>query len=86
MSATKFSSLRIDGWRQFGHVDIALHPRLTVLTGANGAGKTSLLRIFHTHFGVNQPFLATPIQQSGGGYSYLTGLFTGTVAKIWERF
>ena len=85
MSSTKFHSLRIEGWRQFGHVDIALHPRLTVLTGANGAGKSSLLRIFHGHFGIRQPFLATPILQSGGGYSYFTGLFTDSIARAWRR-
>ena len=85
MTATKFSSLRIEGWRQFGHVDIVLHPRLTVLTGANGAGKSSLLRILHSHFGINQPFLATPVLQTDGGYSYLTGLFTDAIAKVWQR-
>ena len=82
----KFTSLRIEGWRQFGHVDIAIHPRLTVLTGANGAGKSSILKIFHSHFGINQPFLATPISQSGGGYHYKTGLFTDTIARIWQRY
>ena len=86
MTATKFSTLRIEGWRQFGHVDIALHPRLTVLTGVNGAGKTSLLRILHSHFGFQHSFLATPVLQPGGGYSYLTGLFTGTIAKMWQGF
>lgn len=86
MSSTKFRTLRIEGWRQFGRVDIALHPRLTVLTGANGAGKSSLLRLFQRHFGIDQPFLATPMRQSGGGYSYLTGLFTDTIAKAWRRF
>ena len=86
MSSTKFSSLRIEGWRQFGRVDIELHPRLTVLTGANGAGKSSLLRIFNRHFGLNQPFLGTPIHQSGGEYLYLTGLFTDRIAKMWRRF
>ena len=86
MPITKFRSLRIEGWRQFGHVDIALHPRLTVLTGANGAGKSSLLRLFQRHFGVHQPFLATPILQSDGGYSYLTGLFTDSIASAWRRF
>ncbi len=86
MSPTKFRALRIEGWRQFGRVDIALHPRLTVLTGANGAGKSSLLRVFQRHFGIDQPFLATPMRQSGGGYSYLTGLFTDTIAKAWRRF
>ena len=86
MTTTKFSSLRIEGWRQFGRVNIILHPRLTVLTGANGAGKSSLLRIFHTHFGIHQPFLATPVVESGGGYSYFTGLFTNAMAKLWRRF
>ena len=86
MSSTKFTSLRIEGWRQFGHVDITLHPRLTVLTGANGAGKSSILKIFQRHFGIHQPFLATPIRQSSGGYSYLTGLFTDTIAKFWREF
>ena len=84
MSSTKFSSLRIEGWRQFGKVDLALHPRLTVLTGANGAGKSSLLRVFHGHFGIHQPFLATPTRQSGGGYSYWTGLFGEALAKLWK--
>ena len=84
MPSTKFSSLRIEGWRQFGRVDIEIHPRLTVLTGANGAGKSSLLRIFNGHFGINQHFLGTPISLSGGGYVYLTGLFTDRIAKMWE--
>lgn len=80
----KFTSLRIEGWRQFGRVAIALHPRLTVLTGANGAGKSSLLKIFHRHFGIDQPFLATPVSRSGGGYRYITGLFSGPIAQVWQ--
>lgn len=86
MSSTKFRSLRIEGWRQFGRVDIELHPQLTVLTGANGAGKTSLLRIFQRHFDIDQPFLATPMRQSDGGYSYWTGLFNDAIARMWRRF
>lgn len=83
---TKFSYLKIDGWRQFGHVKIDLHPRLTILTGANGCGKSSILRIFTHHFGFARPFLATPVRNESGDYSYLTGLFTGLVAKLWRRF
>ena len=87
MSPTKFRALRIEGWRHFGRVDIALHPRLTVLTGANGAGKSSLLRIFQRHFGgINQPFLATPMRGTDGGYLYFTGIFTDTIANAWRRF
>lgn len=84
--STRFSSLLVEGWRQFGHVEIELHPRLTVLTGANGAGKSSLLRIFTRHFGWDRPFLATPIRDESGGYSYITGLFTGVVASLWRRW
>lgn len=82
---TKFHSLSVEGWRQFGRVAIELHPRLTVLTGANGAGKSSLLRIFTRHFGFDRQFLATPVRDESGGYAYLTGLFTGILAKIWRR-
>ena len=85
MPSTKFRSVKIQGWRQFGNVDIEIHPRLTVLTGANGAGKSSLLRIIHGHFGIHLPFLATPIRKSDGGYAYVTGIFTETIARIWQR-
>lgn len=81
---TKFSNLRIDGWRQFGHIDIELHPRLTILTGANGAGKSSLLRIFSRHFGYDRNFLATPVIKNGGGYTYISGVFSGIIARIWR--
>lgn len=37
--------LRVHSWRQFAEVDINLHPRLTVLVGPNGTGKSSLLSL-----------------------------------------
>lgn len=83
-SGNKFRGLRIEGWRQFGNVNLELHPRLTVLTGANGAGKSSLLRLFSRHFGFDRPFLSTPTKISGGGYAYVSGLFTGTLGKLWR--
>jgi predicted ATPase len=39
MLENAFKRLKIDGWRQFQSIDIELHPRLTIITGANGAGK-----------------------------------------------
>jgi len=73
--STRFSRLRIQGWRQFDSVDITLHDRLTVLTGANGAGKTSLLQIFSRHIGFSRPYFATPRFDSNGTFAYLTGQF-----------
>lgn len=76
-----FRTLRVEGWRQFDNVDLELHPRLTVLTGANGAGKSSLLRIFSRHFGFDRPFLATPQITVAGNYSYVSGIFE----SLWKR-
>ena len=38
----KFDELVIDDWKQFKKISIKFHPRLTILTGANGAGKTTI--------------------------------------------
>lgn len=54
------SRLQLQGWRQFKSIDIRFHPRLTVLTGANGAGKTSLLNLVSRHFGWPSGFVSTP--------------------------
>ncbi len=50
------SRLDLHNWRQFEHVQIDFHERLTVLTGANGAGKTTILHILNRHWGWNIPF------------------------------
>lgn len=62
---TKLSSLCLQGWRQFENVEIKFHDRLTILTGANGAGKSSIIRIISKHFGFERAFLATPILING---------------------
>ena len=54
----RFERLQIENWRQFGSVDIVFHPRLTVLTGANAAGKTTLLNILAPHFSWSAQFLS----------------------------
>lgn len=39
----RLTHVSLDGYRGMGDFDLDLHPRLTVLIGANGAGKTSVL-------------------------------------------
>jgi predicted ATPase/transcriptional regulator with XRE-family HTH domain len=56
----RFRSINISGWRQFSNVTLALHERLTVLTGANGAGKTTLLNLLAQHFGWEVPLASLP--------------------------
>ncbi|MDX3978786.1 AAA family ATPase [Shinella sp.] len=57
--------LTLSRWRQFNEIDIEFHDRLTVLTGANGAGKSTILKILKCHFPYesDEKFLATPIRE-----------------------
>jgi len=55
-----FNRIRIANWRQFREVDIEFHDRLTVLTGANGAGKTTVLNLLSRHFGWQGTLVSTP--------------------------
>lgn len=55
-----FDRLTLGSWRQFDTIDIDLSNKVTVLTGANGTGKTSILNLLSSHFGWNLSFAATP--------------------------
>lgn len=55
-----FKSLKINRvWRQFESIDLAFHDRLTVLTGVNGCGKTTILNYLATCFGHHHAISAT---------------------------
>lgn len=60
-----FSKMTLSGWRQFRDVEIDFHDRLTILTGSNGAGKSTILKILKCHFAheSDEQFLATPIRE-----------------------
>lgn len=78
-----FSKLRLSQWRQFAAVDIDFHPTLTVLTGANGVGKSTLLNILARHVGVERPYLSVPERDASGTLKYIAGLVRG---GIWGLF
>ncbi len=70
-----FNSFKLSRWRQYENIDILFHPRLTILTGANGAGKTTVLNLLSRHYGWNPTFVSTPERESKIGLKYLTDLW-----------
>lgn len=77
-----FKKIILEKWRQFEKVDIDFHPRLTILTGANGAGKTTILNLLNQHFGWPINFVSTPERdKEKGGLKYIAGLFKNLFSK-----
>ncbi|CAN5469901.1 AAA family ATPase [soil metagenome] len=68
-------SLNLAGWRQFDHVSLDFHPRLTVITGGNGSGKTALLRVLARTLGRTFEELSVPVSDpKRGTLSFLASL------------
>lgn len=70
-----FKSIEITDWRQFSSVEVLFHDRLTVLTGANGSGKTTILNLLNRHFGWNLHLVGTPRAQKAGVFKFFSDLF-----------
>lgn len=62
-----FKTLTINKWKQFESVNIEFHERITILTGANGSGKTTILHLLARQFGWDFKELATPAKDISSG-------------------
>lgn len=69
-----FTRLNIKEWRQFSDVDIVFHEHLTVLTGANGAGKTTILNLLSKSTGWNPQFVSSYEKDATGIAKYFNSL------------
>ena len=75
-----FERITIEKWRQFDQIDIKFHRNLTVITGANGSGKTTILNLLSRHFGWNLDFVSLPKQDKKQGVlSYFSDLWAKIV-------
>lgn len=62
----KFRSLALHNWRQFGDAEIDFDQRLTVLTGANATGKSTILALLAKHFAWQRSFSKSPKRTKSG--------------------
>lgn len=81
----KFEKITLTEWRQFSQVDINFHPNVTIITGANGAGKSTILKLLSQHFGWHHPFLGTPFFSKEQGTVQYKSIFT-PLKKINEGY
>lgn len=70
----KFKKLILTDWRQFKQVEIEFHPRITIITGANGTGKSTILKILSQHFGWQYTLLSTPRLSVTGEKNFYSGM------------
>lgn len=69
-----FTRLNIKEWRQFSDIDIVFHEHLTVLTGANGAGKTTILNLLSKSTGWDPQFVSSYEKDERGVSKYFNSL------------
>lgn len=81
MTSPTFSRLSVHDWRQFAELDVEFHPKLTVITGSNGAGKSTILRLLAQHFGWHMPLLATPTFGKSGSLTYSSGVWASLLRE-----
>lgn len=74
----RFSKITVEKWQQFETIEIDFDRRLTILTGANGSGKTSILNVLAKHANWQQPSYSIPKKQKRSGVvSFITRFFDG---------
>lgn len=73
-----FKSITLEKWQQFEEITINFHDQLTIITGANGAGKTTILNILAKHNSWRSNVYATPkLDAVTGVVRFFTRLFGG---------
>jgi len=73
-----FKKLTINEWQQFEAIEIDFHEKLTILTGANGSGKTTILNLLAKHYDWVFQTLATPKKEKRTGITkFISRLYNG---------
>ena len=84
---TYFKTIQLRSWRQFKAIDIEFSGGVTILTGRNGTGKTSILNILAKHASHKLSFLGEPTQRRDSAGRFTSGYWGGAhqVRKGYEK-
>lgn len=66
--------IQVNNWRQFDNLTIEFNNKLTILTGANGSGKTTILNILSKAFGESINFVSTVKGTDNGSINYFSSV------------
>lgn len=79
-----FKNLAINNWRQFSEIGIDFHEHLTIITGSNGAGKTTMLNLLSKCTGVASNIVSSyELDEHGAGhYTASTSVLDSDVKTI----
>lgn len=79
----RFTHLKLENWRNFRSVDVALRERMFVF-GANAAGKSNLLDVFRflRDLAVEGGGLRRAIDEERGGFKYVRSLHARNPARV----
>lgn len=69
-----FRRMNIKDWRQFSDIDIEFNEHLTILTGANGAGKTTILNLLSQTTGWTPQFVSSVEKDESGNTKYSSSI------------
>ncbi|KEF40386.1 AAA domain [Schinkia azotoformans MEV2011] len=67
-------SLEINKWNQFDKITLEFNPKLTIITGANGSGKSTIIRLISRVMGWEYNETATPLLSTKESYRFLSGI------------
>ena len=84
-AAEGFASFNLRGWQQFADVRIDFDARATIITGVNGTGKSTILRLLGSHFEWERVFYGVPAEGGPINGTWTKPVYTDPDMDGWQK-